>query len=105
VNYLKAYLLDFFKKGIRELCDLLLVRGQWTNIVLSQPVSNAYHEMMDLSDKLMAFDESLNEKGEHGSRLRQALLKVDRDKGQGRYIRIILTTVNNNCIDCPAFFL
>ncbi|MCL1815724.1 MAG: DUF5312 family protein [Treponema sp.] len=95
VNYLKAYLLDFFKKEIRELCDLLLVRGQWSNIVLSQPISDSYHEMMELAEKLSIFDESLSEKGEHGSRLRQALLKVDRDKGQGKYIRIILKTVNN----------
>ncbi|MDR2471684.1 MAG: DUF5312 domain-containing protein [Treponema sp.] len=96
LNYLKAYLLDFYKKEIRELCDLLLVRGQWTSNVLSQPMSEAYHEVMGLSDKLAAFDDALGDKGEHGSRLKQCLLKVDRDKGQGKYIRIILKTVNNN---------
>jgi hypothetical protein len=96
LNYLKAYLLDYFKKGIRELCDLLLVRGQWTNIALSQSMSNAYHDMMDLSERLSTFDDSLSEKGEHGSRLRQALLKVDRDKSQNKYIRSILNGVNNN---------
>ena len=96
VNYLKAYLLDFFKKEIRELCDLLLVRGQWGSVTLSKPMSDAYHDMMSLSDEIIEFDESLSEKGEHGARLKQALLKVDRDKGQGRYIRIILKTVNNN---------
>ena len=96
VNYVKAYLLDYFKKGVKELCDLILIRGQWSNIVLSQPVSNAFHEMMDLFERLSVFDDSLGEKGEHGARLKQALLKVDRDKGQGKYIRIILKTVNNN---------
>jgi hypothetical protein len=96
LNYLKAFLLDFFKKEIRELCDLLLVRGQWTSNVLSQPMSDAYHELMSLADKLTVFDDSLADKGEHGSRLKQALVKVDRDKGQGKYIRIILKTVNNS---------
>ena len=96
VNYLKAYLLDFFKKEIKELCDLLLIRGQWSNIVISQPMSDAYHEMSNLMDKITDFDESVGEKGEHGQRLKQAMLKVDRDKGQGKYIRIILKTVNNN---------
>ena len=95
LNYLKAYLLDFYKKEIRELCDLLLVRGQWTSNVLSQPMSESYHEVMGLADKLTAFDDALGDKGEHGSRLKQCLLKVDRDKGQGKYIRIILKTVNN----------
>ena len=96
MNYLKAYLLDFFKKEIKELCDLLLIRGQWSNIVLSKPMSDAFHETMGLLDKIIFFDDSLDDKGEHGSRLKQAMLKVDRDKGQGKYIRIILKTVNNN---------
>lgn len=96
LNYLKAFLLDFVKKEIRELCDLLLIRGQWTTNVLSQPVSDAYHEIMGLSDQLTVFDEALSDKGPDGSRLKQALVKVDRDKGQGRYIRIILKAVNNN---------
>jgi hypothetical protein len=96
VNYLKAYLLDYFKKEIKELCDLILVRGQWSNIVLSQPMSDAYHEMSGLLEKIIDFDNSVGEKGEHGSRLKQAMLKVDRDKGQGKYIRIILKTINNN---------
>ncbi|MDR1390157.1 MAG: DUF5312 family protein [Treponema sp.] len=95
MNYLKAYMLDFFKKEVRELCDLLLIRGQWTSNVLSQPVSDAYHEMMDISERIVAFDEALADSGEHGGRLKQALVKVDRDKGQGKYIRIILGTVNN----------
>jgi Txe/YoeB family toxin of Txe-Axe toxin-antitoxin module len=59
-------------------------------------MSDAYHEMAGLLDKINVFDESIGEKGEHGSRLKQAMLKVDRDKGQGKYIRIILKTVNNN---------
>ncbi|MDR0448625.1 MAG: DUF5312 domain-containing protein, partial [Treponema sp.] len=96
INYLKAYLLDFFKKEVRELCDLLLVRGQWSNTLLSKPMSDACHEMLELVEKIAVLDDSLAEKGEHGSRLKQALLKVDRDKGQGKYIRIILRTVNNS---------
>ncbi|MDR0586267.1 MAG: DUF5312 domain-containing protein [Treponema sp.] len=96
VNYLKAFLLDFFKKEIRELCDLFLIRGQWTSSVLSQQMSNSFHEIMGLSEKILVFDAALSDKGEHGSRLKQSLAKVDRDKGQGKYIRIILRTVNND---------
>ncbi|MDR0403434.1 MAG: DUF5312 domain-containing protein [Treponema sp.] len=95
INYLKAFLLDFFKKEMRELCDLLLIRGQWTSAALSQQMSNSFHEIMGLSEKILAFDAALGEKGEHGARLKQSLAKVDRDRGQGKYIRIILKTVNN----------
>ncbi|MDR2553577.1 MAG: DUF5312 family protein [Treponema sp.] len=96
LSYLKAFLLDFFKKEVRELCDLFLVRGQWISTSLSQPMSNAFHEIMELQDKINALDDALGEKGEHGARIKQTLPKVDRDKGQGKYIRIILNTVNGN---------
>lgn len=95
LNYLKAFLIDFFKREISELCNLFLVRGQWLSNTFSQPMSNAFHELTDLLDQLAAFDDSLADKGEHGSRLRQALSKADRDKGQARYVTIILDSVNN----------
>jgi hypothetical protein len=96
LNYLKAFLLDYFKKEIKELCDLFIIRGQWTSNVLAQSMSEAFHGIMELFDKLTVFDDALGDKGEHGARLKQALVKVDRDKGQGKYIRLILKTVNNS---------
>jgi hypothetical protein len=95
INYLKAFLLDHFKKEIRELCDLLLIRGQWTNINLSQQMSGCFHRIMELSDKLIAFDETLSENGENGSRLKASILKADRDKSQARYVVLILKNVND----------
>jgi hypothetical protein len=94
INYLKAFLLDHFKKDIRELCDLLLIRGQWTDINLSQQMSGHFHRIMELSDKLIAFDESLSDNGENGSRLKASILKADRDKSQARYVTLILKSVN-----------
>jgi hypothetical protein len=95
LNYLKAFLLDYFKKEIKELCELFMIRGQWTSNVLAQSMSDAFHSIMGLLERITVFDNALGDKGEHGSRLKQALVKVDRDKGQGKYIRIILRTVNN----------
>jgi hypothetical protein len=94
LNYLKAFLLDYFKKDLRELCDLLLIRGQWMSTVLSQQLSDGFHSMMALSEELITFDEALADNGAHGSRLKAAIVKVDRDKGQAKYVRIILQTVN-----------
>jgi hypothetical protein len=96
LNYLKAFLLDHFKRDIRELCDLLLIRGQWTNIVLSQQMSDSFHRIMGLSDELIAFDETLSDNGENGSRLKAAIVKADRDKSQARYVTLILQSVNEN---------
>jgi hypothetical protein len=94
INYLKAFLLDHFKKDIRELCDILLIRGQWTAQVLSREMSDGFHRTMELSDKLIAFDETLSDDGENGSRLKMSIVKVDRDKSQARYVTIILKNVN-----------
>ncbi|MDR1178101.1 MAG: DUF5312 domain-containing protein, partial [Spirochaetaceae bacterium] len=94
MNYLKAFLLDYFKKDIRELCDLFLIRGQWVSQVLSQQMSEGFHSLMTVSEEILAFDEKLGEDGENGSRLKAAMVKVDRDKGQAKYVRIILKAVN-----------
>jgi hypothetical protein len=94
LNYLKAFLLDHVKKDIRELCDLLLIRGQWTAPALAQQMSESFHQIMGLSDTLIAFDETLSDSGENGSRLKAAIVKADRDKSQARYVTIILKNVN-----------
>jgi hypothetical protein len=94
LNYLKAFLLDYFKKEIRELCDLFLIRGQWSSVVLSQQMSDSFHLVMKIADDLLAFDETFSETGPEGSRLKAALVKADRDKGQAKYIRIIMKTAN-----------
>jgi hypothetical protein len=99
VNYLKAFLLDHFKKEFRELCDLLLIRGQWTAPQLSQQTSENFHRLMELSDALLAFDETLSDTGENGSRLKASIVKADRDKGQARYVTLILKAVNEEALD------
>jgi hypothetical protein len=39
LNYLKAFLIDYFKRDIRALTDLFLVRGKWTVSSLSSGFS------------------------------------------------------------------
>ncbi len=82
LNYLKAYLMDYFKKDIREIVDILLIRGKWTTSVQSQQLSDSYHALLEVSADIIAFDESLADDGEMGGRLRAALAKADRDKEQ-----------------------
>ena len=99
VNYLKAFLLDYFKKDLRELFDLLLIRGQWTSQEQSKKTSEGIHKLMELSDALIAFDESMGDSGENGGRLKTAIVKADRDRGQARYVTVILNTVNEKAMD------
>ncbi|MCX7949323.1 MAG: DUF5312 domain-containing protein [Treponemataceae bacterium] len=98
LNYLKAFLLDVFKKDIRELCDLLLVRGQWVSNVLSQQLSESYHELMEVSNRLVTFDDNLADEGDMGTRLRIAMAKADRDKEQIKYVRTLLKGINDEAL-------
>jgi hypothetical protein len=95
LNYLKAFLLDFFKKDIRELVDLFLIRGQWSTNLLSQQLSEGFHELMSVSEKLIAFDESLADDAEMGLRMRNYLAKAERDKDQLKNLRTSLKNVND----------
>lgn len=99
INYLKAFLLDYLKKDLRELFDLLLIRGQWTDLELSKQTSEHLHKLMDISDKLIAFDEAMADTGENGSRLKASIVKADRDKSQARYVTVILGTVNEKALE------
>lgn len=96
MNYLKAFLLDYFKKDIRELVDILLIRGKWSTNLLSQQLSESFHGLMQLSDELMRFDESLSEEGELGASLQRLLKRTDKDKSSTQLLRKELKAVNDN---------
>ncbi|NCN05597.1 MAG: hypothetical protein GW949_08190 [Spirochaetales bacterium] len=96
INYLKSFLLDFFKKEIRELQDLLLVRGKWTTNVLSQQLSDHYYQTLAVSDKVLAFDDSLGDEGDIGSRLKRSMARVvERDESSARPVRAMVQEINN----------
>lgn len=95
-NYLKAYLLDYFKKDVRETVqDVLIVRGKWATNIHSQQISDAYHAILSVSQEVVRFDDSLAEEGENGPRLRKAMGRVvDRDPSSGRILRELLNEIN-----------
>ncbi len=73
INYLKAFLIDYFKKDIRELQDMLVVRGQWADSNDEQELSSAFHRLMDISSEIIQFDDSLGDEGELGMKLRRSI--------------------------------
>ena len=94
LNYLTTFIQEFISKEIHELCDILLIRGQWTNNASSRQMSEAFHEIIEITAEITALDESLAEDGSNGTRLRGALARVDRDRAQARYINTIIVSVN-----------
>ena len=99
LNYLKAFLDDYVSKEIKELSDILLIRGQWTNNTMAREMSEAMHELLDSLVPINDLDVVMSEDGADGSRLRAAMLRLDRDPVQARYINSIVGKNNEKALE------
>jgi hypothetical protein len=99
LNYLSVFLNEYLQKDIRELFDILLIRGQWTNNTDSKELSEEFHQLLDLPEAISKLDASLTDEGPNGSRLKASLMRIERDPGQGRYIDSIIEDVNEDALD------
>jgi len=95
LNYLSSFLADCFEKEIYDLCDLVRIRGQWTNIASSKEMSESLYQIMGLSESIAHLDEALAVDGADGSRLKAAIVRAERDPTQVRYINTIIENVND----------
>jgi len=105
LNYLSVFLSDYMDKEIRELCDILLIRGQWTNNAFSKEMSEALHELLDMPEAVSRLDAALVDDGSDGSRLKAALLRFDRDRTQARYINSIIESINETALELINTFI
>lgn len=99
LNYLKAFIDDYIEKEIKELCDILLIRGQWTNNSMSKEMSESLHIIIEKSQSIAVLDDDMGEDGADGSRLRAAMLRIDRDPTQARYVNIIVGKNNDKALE------
>jgi hypothetical protein len=99
LNYLKAFFTDFFETGIRNICELLLIRGFWSSIEQSKEMSETFHILLANADRLSALEQSLAETGEAGSRLRNVTAKSGRNQSQLRSLGFVLKRVNEEAWD------
>ncbi|MDR0444521.1 MAG: DUF5312 family protein [Treponema sp.] len=99
LNFLKAFLEDYLEKEIKDLCDILLIRGQWTNNIMSREMSAALNNLIEAAVPINDLDRVMAEDGGDGSRLRAAMLRIDRDKTQTRYINAIVTKNNDEALE------
>ena len=93
LNYLKAFLLEYVKKDIREFYDVVVVRGQW-DASLANPMSNAYQELLKISDEVTAFDADLSEDGASGLKIKNLLPKTAHDPGAENIINRVISDSN-----------
>ena len=94
LNYLKTFLVEFVKKAIREYYDVVVIRGQW-DATLSAPMSNAYQELLKLSDEVTSFDEMMAEEGSMGIKVKTLLPKTAHDAGAENIINRVVSDAND----------
>jgi hypothetical protein len=94
LNYLKAFLLDYFKKYVREFSDLVLIRGKWVSANLASPMSEAYHQLLEISDRITEFDDTLGEDGEIGQKIKMYVSRSSRDMEAKKITKTILREAN-----------
>ena len=94
LNYLKAFLLDYYKRDVRELANLLLVKGQWYSPPLSQPFSESFYALMELTEKLVVWDDSLAEDSDKGLKIKGFLMRFERDANAKASLNQILKDIN-----------
>lgn len=95
LNFLKTFLVEFVKKTIREYYDVVVIRGQW-DATLSAPMSNAYQELLKLSDEITNFDEMMSEDGMMGSKIKTLLPKTAHDAGAENIINRVVSDANDS---------
>lgn len=100
LSYLKLFLLEYTKKEIRELSDIVLVRGEWTNPALAKPMSEAFHQLLGVSESITALDDRLADNSDLGSKLKALLPRTERDKEARNIIQMILRDANNEAARC-----
>ena len=93
MNYLKAFLLEYLKKDIREYFDVVVVRGQW-DATLAAPMPNAYQELLKISAEITEFDSSLAEYGSSGLKIKNLLPKTAHDPGAENIINRVVSDAN-----------
>ena len=95
LNYLRAFLVDYLPKSIREVVDLLIIKGKWANNTPSQQLSEAFHQLLKVAEMISRFDADLAEDGEFGLKLKTLALKSDRDKSAIVQLRGALRQIND----------
>ncbi len=95
LNYLRAFLVEYLPRSIREVVDLLLIKGHWSNTQPSNQMSEAYHQLLAVAEKISQFDADLAEDGELGRRLKTIALKTERDRKAVVQLRMSLQQIND----------
>ncbi|MDR1894240.1 MAG: DUF5312 domain-containing protein [Spirochaetales bacterium] len=99
LNYLKAFILDFVKKDVREAINLLIVKGDWSARVASQQLSEAFAALLQVGEDLVQFDDRLSNEGDLGAALWAVVKRAERDANAASILKQKLKDINEKALD------
>lgn len=99
LSCVKTFLLEIFKKDIRDYYELVVVRGQWESQAISSSFSEAYNNLMALSDKIIKFDNDLAEDATVGMKIKNHLPKTERDSGAKNIVNRLIDDSNSTAYE------
>lgn len=95
LNFLKGFLIEFVKKDIRQYCDLVLIRGQWSAQPVSQATSDAYNDLLAVSDTITTFDSNLAEDGSIGIKIKTLLPRTSKENDARSIVNRLVGDAND----------
>jgi len=95
LNYLKAFLLDFYKKDVKEIVSRLLINGKWSINSLSGTLSDAHQQLLIICKELLELDASLAEDERLGIIVNNAYFKAVRSKQATAVLSQVLNEIND----------
>lgn len=105
LSYLKQFLIEYTKKEIREVADILVIRGEWSNQQMSTPMSESFHKLLEVNDRISTLDSNMEENGSWGMKIKTHLPRSDRDKDSRSIIQTTLKDANNMAAQCMILAL
>ncbi|GAG53607.1 unnamed protein product, partial [marine sediment metagenome] len=99
LNYLKAFLLDFIKKDVKEVVNFFVIKGIWSTNTTPRLLSDAYQQFRQITDALLKFDSSLGEGEELGRKVKTAVFIAGRSKKDYNSLREIVMNINHTAKD------
>jgi hypothetical protein len=93
--YLRAFLRDSLQAQLRDIVDFLIIKGRWAAPQPSQQLSDAFHELLKISEAIPRFDADLAADGDVGRRMHAILVRADKERKALAELRPLLQRVND----------
>jgi|GEM_PF-5564903 len=108
----KHFIINYYKKDVAKLQDILLIRGAWSLKDIASETHEAYHHIIEAVDKIIKFDNELSKSEPAGSKLKNVLTRIKQNSNSkltekqatdlinqiDNNALIILNEVEQNCI-------